>query len=176
MDTDRPREEDTDRPREVDMDRPREVDTDQPNEVDTVDRLINGKGERENCNDREDGDGEVDERNTGDTEKDNQVFNNNENEKDTARSGGYTDDGWESNVDDGSGDDDTLRGSGYKGKENGHTEQEDVEKPSPKATTRQTKLAPASKSDVKDATKSQEQTMSSESIDVSDLDEDDDDF
>ena len=176
VDTDRPREVDTDRPREVDTDHQRKVDIDQLNEVDTADRLTNGKGERENADDREDGDGEVDERNTGDTEKDDQVFNNNENEKDTARSGGYTDDGWESNVDDDSGDDDTLRGSGYKGKENGHTEQEDVEKSSPQATTRQTKPAPASRSDVKNATKSLEQTMSSESIDVSDLDEDDDDF
>ena len=176
VDTGRPREVDTGRPREVDTDCPREVNTDQPNEVDTVDRLTNGKGERENADDREDGDGKVDETNIGDTEKDNQVFNNNENEKDTARSGGYTDDGWESNVDDDSGDDDTLRGSGDRGKENGHTEPEDVEKSLPQATPRQTKPAPASRAHVKDAPKSLEQTMSSESIDVSDLDEDDDDF
>ena len=114
-----------------------------------------------------------------DTDKDSPVFNNNENEKDTSRSGGtgYTDDGWESQAaDDVTEDDDTLRGSGTKEQQGILAKHDETGHDLPRPTPRQSIPAASSRSDVNNTPKSLVQTASSESLDVSDLDEDDEDF
>lgn len=139
--------------------------------------LHNDKEEPENADYTNEENTKVHKTNTEKTEKDTPVFNNNENEKDTARCGGYTDDGWESqDDDDDSEEEDTLQRSGIRKKEESPAHSDDDERSLPRATPRQKKPAAAPRSNIKDMPKSLEQTMSSESLDVSDLDEDDVDF
>ena len=95
------------------------------------------------------------------------------------RSGGtgYTDDGWESQAaDDVTEDDDTLRLSGTKEQQDVLAKHDETGHDLPRPTPRQSTPAASSRSDVNNTPKSLVQTASSDSLDVSDLDEDDEDF
>ena len=98
---------------------------------------------------------------------------------DTSRSGGtgYTDGGCESQAaDDVTDGGDTLRGSGSKAKQDILANHDETGQAVPRPTPRRNVPAASSRATVNDTPKSWGQTASSESLDVSDLDEDDEDF